>query len=148
MNFVNLQFLSLFPEFFNYQSLAITLLRLTLAFFILRFSEKLLWRKKIVEVVQKDQFHNPENTVDAHNKLQTEKVFLGFVGGVGIIGGILLGIGLFSQIVCIASAALFAVFIFLPGSEKHARELYFVLFMLSIALLALGAGKFAFDLPL
>lgn len=74
------------------------------------------------------------------------------LAAIEVVGGVLLFIGLYTQVAALAGmliAALLKVLSFAKFSlAPHGKVTYFMLFMICFALLFLGAGAFAFDLPL
>lgn len=71
---------------------------------------------------------------------------------VEVVVGVLLFIGLYTQIAAIAGMLIALMFKVLSFGKSplalYGRVTYFLLFMVCFSLLFLGAGAFAFDLPL
>lgn len=118
--------LSLFPSFLTYGQLGPFLLRLTLGAILLYWAYGRIRRRE-----------NGKTTA---------------YGVVEAAVGVLLVIGLFTQL-----AALIALVVFLVELIKKARtkafftagvNYYFILLIISLSILVLGPGAFAFDLPL
>ncbi|MBX4206310.1 DoxX family protein [Candidatus Parcubacteria bacterium] len=130
-----------FPDLLNYAMLAPFLLRLVLGLVfidlgILKFkSEKSRW------VVSFEALH-----------MRPTGLFVPLYGALQVAGGVLLVIGLWTQV----AALLFAVFTFCElyiewsGRAILKRDLtfYLFLFVISLSLLFTGAGAYAFDIPL
>lgn len=134
---------SLFPQLFDYGFLATAVLRITiglilihlayLSFFVQR-NDRLISIKK-AGIKQAFLFLSIENTL---------KVTL----------GVLLVIGLFTQVATLAVSA-FAFATFFINKQKssllilsNTNEFYLLLFVVSLVLAFIGPGAFAFDLPL
>lgn len=118
--------LSLFPDFFTYSLIAPFLLRLTLA------AVFLYW---------------------AYGKIKSrENAKVATLGLLEAVVGILLVVGLFTQMAALVAALILVVKLI---GKIHTKSLftsgvnyYFILFIISFSLLFLGPGAFAFDLPL
>lgn len=118
--------LSFFPLLFTYQEFAPFLLRITLGAVLVFWSYKRLKSR-----------NSP------------------FSSGLGIIEGIigiLLVIGFLVQIASLISAIIFLIKLIKKIQTKSlftdGVNYYFILLVISLALLVLGPGRFAFDLPL
>ncbi len=118
--------LSLFPSLLTYEQVAPFLLRLTLGAVFIYWSYK-------------------------HLKVRTnsKKMTLGILDG---IAGILLVIGLYTQLVALVTAVmlLFGLFGKVQGKSLFTDGVnyYVILLVISLSLLLMGAGVFSFDLPL
>ena len=75
-----------------------------------------------------------------------------FLAFVEIIGGFMLVVGSYTQLVSMIFATLFFCEAVLeyrdPNLEKRNITFYILMFTISLSLIFLGAGAFAFDLPL
>lgn len=118
--------LSLFPSLFTYELVAPLLLRLTLGAILIFWSYGKLKERRSVRA----------NTIS-------------IIEG---IAGILLVIGLFTQLAALAAAIILIVYLFKKFKAKSlftdGVNYYFVLLIISLSVLVLGPGIFAFDLPL
>lgn len=133
--------LNTFPELLSYSPLAPFILRVILGLIfldlgILKFrSEKNRW------IASFEALH-----------LSPAAMLVSILGAIEIIGGILLLVGLYTQI----AALIFVVFtgteLFLEYKEatllKRNIVFYVLLFAIALSLLLTGAGAFAFDIPL
>ena len=124
--------LSIFPSLFTYSLLSGLILRLTLGLVFLFWGYKRLMSKS--------------------EKIGTEKKKITAFGTVKAIIGILLIIGLWTQLAALASAIILIVKLAHKARSKSlftdGVNYYFILLMISLALLFTGAGALAFDLPL
>lgn len=141
MNYYNRVMLNPFPEFLNYALFAPLILRVVVGFIfidlgLLKFkSEKERWLASFETL-----------------GLRPNTLFVPLYGALQIVGGLLLLVGLWTQM-----AALFFVLStgVELGIEWRAREIlrrdavfYLLLFVISLSLLLTGAGAYAIDLPL
>ena len=110
--------LSIFPQFLDFQFYAPTILRFALgAIFLIHGYPKLFEAR------------------------------LQFVGILEFVAGVLLVIGLFTQIAALVLAAeLFIIIVWFKRGQNW--EFDFVLLVMALAILVLGPGAWAFDLPL
>jgi uncharacterized membrane protein YphA (DoxX/SURF4 family) len=133
--------LSIFPDLLIYNLLGITILRVTLGFMGVYLAFKVLSkRNQIVEfVASKIPFV-------FISKISPWIIFVLFI----ISGGMLI-IGLYTQIACIVLAYLFLkilfIDIFIKDFSGNTTIFYVGLIIISLALLFLGPGTFAYDLP-
>ena len=118
--------LSLFPSLLTYQMIGIFIIRIALSLTFLRLGYRIA-------------FH-----------LQLKKSWLKSVGWVAMIVGLLLLIGLYTQ-----AAALLAALMMLSLVVREIRHRQFdnlnyhlLVLVIALALLTLGPGAFAIDLPL
>ena len=134
--------LALFPAFFTYQLLGVFMIRVILGFTFLR-----LWYIGI-------KYHKEEQ-VDSFHKLglHPAKLFAGLVSFIKLVGGALLVVGLWTQAAALATGLMMltaaVIKYFKPESlPRHKFGFCLLLAIVSFSLLFLGAGVFAFDLPL
>ncbi len=121
---------SLFPDLFTYQLFAVTLLRVTAGYFFLLFAG-----------------HSFRALIRARGGGGLVRTLGAIYALTQFVAGMLLVVGLYTQGAAIAGVVL-AV---LPtGKRRTACEhhVHLLLFTLSAALLLLGPGAFAIDLPL
>jgi uncharacterized membrane protein YphA (DoxX/SURF4 family) len=118
--------LSLFPSLLTYEMLAPFILRLTLGGILFYWAYKRMKTK-------------------SSGKLMA----LGFLEG---IVSLLLIIGLFTQAAALITLVILIVKLFKKIKDKafftNGVNYYFILFVIAVSLLFLGAGAFSFDLPL
>lgn len=133
---------SLFPSLLDYQILGIFALRVTLGLIFVWF-----WYKKV--------FRERAERIHFFEKLGLHPAVLYFaiITHLEGIAGILLVIGLWVQGAAIATGVLMLlaslIKFFKPNAlPKNTIEFYIILAAVSFSLLFLGAGAFAFDLPL
>jgi uncharacterized membrane protein YphA (DoxX/SURF4 family) len=133
--------LSLFPSFLNYALLGPFLLRLVLGLIfidlgLLKFKgEKQRWLATFETL-----------------RLRPTHFFVPLYGFVQVVGGFLLVIGLWTQ----GAALLFAILTFCElymewtSAVLLKRDLtfYLLIFVISLAILVMGAGAYSFDIPL
>lgn len=133
--------LSLFPELFTYELAGVALLRIFLgASFIVYGYNKLIHKRKYYQ-----------RLFSMFNK-KTANILPSFIGAIELIGGVLLVVGLYTQ----AVASLFALLAIIasdlksrnPKTLPYNEAVYLSLFVISLSLLFLGPGIFAFDYPL
>jgi uncharacterized membrane protein YphA (DoxX/SURF4 family) len=118
--------LSLFPAFFSFEPLGPFLLRLTLAGVLLYWAY-----------------------VNLKTRPSRNRVILGVLD---LIFGVLLVLGLFTQLAALLTALLLFVKMLKKIKEKaffnDGVNYYFILFIIAISLLFIGPGAFSFDYPL
>ena len=130
--------LNTFPELLSYSLLSPFILRVVLGFVFLKFGLHVLSKKE--PVVCKSLLGNYHN--DSLNKL---------LGIVHTLAGLLLVVGLYTQIVSIFVFLSSLIFFVNTKSSKlsHQKPVFYVLLMvISISLLFSGAGAFGLDMPL
>ena len=133
--------LNTFPELLTYGVLAPFILRVVIGFIIINLGflklnkEKKDWQ----ELFEAINFH-------------PSKYFVKFLAFVEIIGGLMLFIGAYVQIVAIIFSVVFlceAILEYRNDSlENRNLPFYILIFSISLSLIFSGAGVFAFDLPL
>lgn len=133
---------SLFPNLLDFQMLGIFMLRVTLGLIFVYF-----WYEKI--------FHQRSEYLHFFDKigLRPAKVFFLVVTSVEGIAGAFLVIGLWTQGAAIVTGTLMLIASFIKHHKpsvlpKNTTEFYVLLAVVSFALLLLGPGSFAIDLPL
>jgi uncharacterized membrane protein YphA (DoxX/SURF4 family) len=133
---------SLFPHLFDYQMLGIFMLRATLGLIFIYF-----WYEKVIRhrAVQLEFF--------TKLKLRPAKVFFWVVSSIEGIAGVFLVIGLYTQGAAIVTGTLMLLASFIKHHKpsvlpQNTTAFYIMLAVASFALLFLGPGAFAIDLPL
>ena len=125
--------LSAFPQLFNYSLLAITLLRMAFGLWFLAYGYSTLFKKSSQESKDSPLF---------------EKV----ISSLTLVVGLFAFIGLFTQIAILVG--LFIIFLkwYMGIKSKTSKKDVFVfgfyIVIIGLALLFLGPGAFAIDLPL
>ena len=133
---------SLFPHLFEYSFLAIGILRITLGFIFLWFAYIKIFsaRAEYLAFFEK-------------TKMRPAKVFLNIAIGVELLVGLSLMAGYYSQAAELVAGALMALATLIkwhrPSLLPHnTAAFYLLLSIVSLTLLFIGPGAFAFDLPL
>lgn len=137
-----MQTLSLFPHLLDYQMLGIFMIRATLGLIFVYFA----YEKIFIERRERIEFFEKI-------KLRPAKVFFWIVALTELAAGIGLTVGLYTQATAIITGTLMTLATFIKHHRPHALpqntiEFYIILAITSFALLFLGAGAFAIDLPL
>ncbi|HBB43977.1 MAG: DoxX family protein [Parcubacteria group bacterium GW2011_GWA1_44_13] len=137
-----MQTLSLFPSLLDFQMLGVFALRVTLGLIFVYF-----WYEKVT--------HQRAERINFYEKLglRPSKVYFWTVSSVDGIAGALLVVGLYTQGAVLVTGALMLVATFIKWRKPSALprntiEFYIILAVASFALLFLGPGAFAIDLPL
>ena len=133
---------SLFPHLLDYQMLGTFMIRATLGLIFIYF-----WYEKVF-LFRKDQIHFYDKL-----GLRPAKVFSMLVASVEGITGALLTIGLYTQGAAIVAGSLMTLATLIKWHKpsalpKNTNDFYFLLAVVSFALLFLGPGAHAIDLPL
>ena len=132
--------LNVFPDFLTFGLLAPFLLRLAVGFLFLKAGVKKAkggaWTTPIFEKMH----------------LRPGARYTLALGVIEVVSGILLIIGLYTQVAALA-AALISLFGWYakkkhPSETPGSKGAFLLLFVISLSLLFSGAGFFAFDLPL
>ncbi len=137
-----MQTISLFPHLFDYQMLGIFALRVTLGLIFIYFWYEKVTRGRIEEINFFEKLG-----------LRPAKVYFLIMSSATGLTGVFLIIGLYTQGAAIV-AGLFmlkAIIVkcYLPSAlPKNTTSFYVLLAVVSFALLFLGPGAFAVDLPL
>jgi uncharacterized membrane protein YphA (DoxX/SURF4 family) len=133
--------LSIFPELFAFEFVGVTLVRLAVGIV-------LLYIGLMTTGIKKTEY---SNNMKVRNYPLSNVIPLIF-GVVEIITGVFLIAGFLTQLMTVIGIYIFINLIFI---EKHigrvfdyANLFYFVMILISISVLFLGPGIFAFDLPL
>ncbi len=137
--------LSVFPELFTYDILAITLLRVVVGIVLLYIGLITVGVRRIYFITEL-QVHNFARNYNFHR-------FLPWVMGlVEIFTGVFITVGFLTQVMVLIAAYLFLNMTLI---EKYVGKVLnypiifnVVMIFLSLALLFLGPGAFAIDLPL
>lgn len=133
---------SLFPHLFDYSFLAIGVLRITLGLIFLWFAYIKIFKERADYLVIFEKL-----------KMRPTKIFLNIAIGVELLVGISLVAGYYSQIAELVGGSLMALVALIkwhrPSLLPHnTAAFYFLLSVVSLTLLFIGPGVFAFDLPL
>ena len=133
--------LNVFPELLNYALLAPFILRVVVGLIFLDLgilifrSERRRWIASFETL-----------------GLRPTSFFVPLYGVVQVVGGVLLIIGLWTQVAALVFVAITFVELYIEWSAREVlkRDLvfYILLFIISISLLLTGAGAYALDLPL
>ena len=133
---------SLFPDLFTYGFLATGVLRMTLGLIFIWFAYEKF-------------FHQRTERIAFFEKLGIKPaiVFFALVTGVEFLAGIGLVLGYYTQVASLITGALMTLATFIkwyrPSAlPRNTIEFYILLAILSFALIFLGPGAIAFDLPL
>lgn len=133
------QLLNVFPDLLNYSALAPTILRIILGILVIN-----LGYLKIVS--EKERWLELFETLN----LRPVGLFLKVFSAIEIIGGIMLIIGVYTQIVALVFAVMYLCEAILDYEEeslvKRSLPFYILLCAISISLLLTGAGLFAVDI--
>lgn len=137
-----MQTVSLFPHLFDYQMLGIFMIRATLGIIFLYF-----WYEKVF-LFRSEQIHFYDKL-----GLRPAKVFSMMVASVEGITGALLVVGLYTQGAAIVAGTLMTLASLIKWHRpaalpKNTNDFYVLLMIVSFALLFLGPGAYAIDLPL
>ncbi|MBI3634076.1 MAG: DoxX family membrane protein [Candidatus Yonathbacteria bacterium] len=134
---------SLFPQLFDYGFFATGVLRVAVGIILIHLAYQLFFIKRAERITSLEK-----------EGMKPAFLFLSLVSGAKIILGLLLTIGLFTQVATLAISAL-ALVSFLIKKQKpslvvlfNTNEFYTLLFITSLILAFIGPGAFAFDLPL
>lgn len=133
---------SLFPHLFDYQLLGIFLIRVTLGIIFVYF-----WYEKIA-LQRKERIHFFEKL-----GLRPAKTYFFIISSLEGIAGAFLVVGFLTQAAALVTGILMTIATFIkwrnPSAlHRNTIEFYIILAIVSYALLFLGPGAFAIDLPL
>ncbi|MFH1455144.1 MAG: DoxX family protein [bacterium] len=133
--------LNTFPDLLTYSMLSPLILRVVLGLIVINLGNLKLGKE---HVAWQELFE----TIN----LQPAKLCVKILALIEIIGGLMLIIGSYTQLISILFAVLFFCEAILeyrePNLEKRNLTFYILMFTISLSLIFLGAGAFAFDLPL
>ena len=133
---------SLFPHLFNYSFLAIGILRITLGLIFIWFAYTKIFHERIERIAFFEKLG-----------LRPAVLFFSLVSGAELIAGIGLVVGLYTQLSAIITGIIMTLATIIKLRRPHALpyntvEFYIILAVVSYALMFIGPGAFAFDLPL
>lgn len=132
--------MSVFPELLPFYLLGATLLRITLGMLFTKFGYVKL-------VTEREHYIKFFSWI--HKKYGY--ILLIFIGALEFIGGILLIVGLLTQLIALIFAILMSIAIIMKKKNtkilKNDADYYTMLLIISLSLLFLGPGLFAFDYP-
>ena len=133
--------LNTFPTLLTFSMFSPLILRVVLGFIVINLGylkldkEKTLWQELF-------------ETINIH----PSRIFVKVLAFIEIIGGLMLIAGSYTQLTAIIFSVLFfceAILEYRESSlEKRSLTFYILMFTISLSLVFLGAGAFAFDLPL
>jgi len=130
-----------FPELLTFGLLAPFLIRIVLAVIYIHFSYSKLMKER-----------GSASNFFAQRGFRPGILFVWIFGLVGIIGGLMLLVGIYTQIASlILTLLMLAVVVikaFRPTLLAGTLSFYALIFIATLSLLFSGAGAFAFDLPL
>ncbi|GMQ95358.1 MAG: hypothetical protein BMS9Abin13_471 [Patescibacteria group bacterium] len=133
--------LNVFPDLLTYSLLAPFLIRISLGLIFIYFA----YLKFSTERERKTLFFE-------HIGLKPGIIFVWIVGAVELIAGVLLVVGLYTQIAALAATALMSAAVVIKLRHKNAlpndAAFYILLSIASLSIIFSGAGFFAIDLPL
>ncbi len=133
---------SLFPDLFTYDFLATGVLRISLGLTFLWFAYIKTFRKHAIYL----EFFNKI-------KMRPAKVFLKIAILIELLAGLSITTGYYAQVALIVTGALMTIASFIKARHPHilpenTTAFYILLSVLSFAIIFIGPGAFAFDLPL
>ena len=133
---------SLFPNLFAYGFFATGILRITLGLIFVWFAYEKFFYQRTERILFFEKL-----------KMRPAKVFFGLVTGVEFLAGVGLVLGFYMQVATLITGTLMTLATLIkwrrPSAlHRNTVEFYIILAVLSFALLALGPGALAFDLPL
>jgi len=133
--------LNTFPTLLSFSFLAITLLRVTAGIIFVYFGLLKITKDKESKIKFFEIVH-----------LKPAKYWLFFIAYTEIISGILITIGLLTQIASMIASIIMLITIFIkikkPSALPNTTDFYILFFVVFFILIFTGAGAFAFDLPL
>ena len=133
--------LNTFPDLLTFGILSPFLLRVVLGLITINLGNLKLGKEMVA-------WQELFETINIH----PAKFFVKFLAFVEIIGGFMLVVGSYTQLISMIFATLFFCEAVLeyrdPNLEKRNITFYILMFTISLSLIFLGAGAFAFDLPL
>jgi len=133
--------LNTFPTLLNYSWYAPLILRLVLGLILIDLGV-LKWRSERADWI----------ATFAAYKIRPAHLWVSLYGLVEIVGGLMLVIGLYTQVAALAFVLLSGIEFYIEYSEggilKRDIVFYVLVFAIALSLLLTGAGAFARDLPL
>ena len=133
--------LNTFPNLLTFSILSPFILRVVIGIIIINLGILKLGKEQIA-------WQELFETINVH----PAKFFVKFIAYVELIGGLMLLIGAYTQLTAMVFAILFFCEAVLeyrePVLERRNLTFYVLMFAISISLIFLGAGAFAFDLPI
>lgn len=133
--------LNTFPDLLTFSTLSPLILRIVLSLIIINLGFLKLGKEQV-------SWQELFETINIH----PAKIFVKVLAFIEIIGGLILLIGAYTQLTSIIFTVLFFCEAILeyrePVLERRNLTFYILMFTISISLVFLGAGAFAFDLPL
>ncbi len=133
--------LTTFPDLLTYGILAPLILRVVLGLIAINLGLLKLGKEKVEWIELFRTIH-----------LHPAKIFVKILALIEIIGGLLLVVGAYTQITAIVFAVVFFCEMILEyrdeSLENRNLPFYVLMFAISLSIIFLGAGAFAFDLPL
>ena len=133
--------LNTFPTLLSFSFLATALLRITAGIIFIYFGLLKITKDK------KDKIHFFEVI-----NLKPAKYWLYFIAFTEIISGLLITIGLFTQIASIIASIIMFITIIIktkkPSALPNTTDFYILFFVVFFVLIFMGAGAFAIDIPI
>jgi uncharacterized membrane protein YphA (DoxX/SURF4 family) len=133
--------LNTFPELLSYSLMGPFILRVVLGIILIDLGLLKLKSEKSRWISSFEALH-----------LKPAKEIVTAVGIVDIVGGLMLVIGLYTQIAALVFVIFFGIEIFIEWKDsrilKRDTTFYVLVMAIAFSLLITGAGKFAFDIPL
>ena len=134
--------LSIFPDLFTYSFLATFVLRFTLGAIFVWFA----YAKYFHERKERIAFFE-------HLNLHPAKIYFLVITGIEFLAGVMLIVGIYTQIAALAIAILMTLATILKIKKpstlpRNTAEFYILLAVVALVLMFIGPGAFAFDLPL
>lgn len=133
---------SIFPNLLDFSFLATTILRATLGFIFIWFAYSKFFKERHARIAFFEKLG-----------LRPARVYFYIINSLEGLAGILLVIGAYTQVAALTTGILMTLATIIkwrkPSALPHNTiEFYILLAVVSFMLVFLGAGAFAFDLPL
>ena len=130
-----------FPDLLIYGFTALFVLRVTLGLMFISFAYEKLFRERASRIAFFDKI-----------SLRPPMLYFSIVSGLELVAGILLTIGLFTQIAALVTGVVMTLATIIKWRRPTALpqntiEFYILLAIVSFVLVSTGAGAFAFDFP-
>ena len=133
--------LTVFPDLLTYGLIAPLILRAALGLTLIYFSYLKFGKERFEKIVFFDSLG-----------MKPGAYYVNAIRGIELLGGIMLVVGAYTQIAAMVIALVMLATMFIkwrhPESLRNDIEFYLLLFAVALSLVFLGAGFFAFDLPL